>query len=287
MDNTAWIFGLEKFFEFKNDHAKKSFIRAFINLFYALDRDKFWALRNCIAMDYDNFGSDGREQRVNLYTELITRQNFTQNTLFWLLSDIWPADDFIQRLYLFFNNADASVANDLFSKSQVQSKVWMTETLNKFRQQFGNIVILGGWFGQHYWYFDSLKFDRLYNVDLDADTLSKSTNIMSAGDRYITHAADVLQVIMSDGSIVIQDQQVDADLVINSSSEHMTTEWFDRLPLGQSVLLQSNDMLDMEGHINCVQSLEELKQRYQLRQLLFGGELLLSKGKRFMLYGVK
>lgn len=287
MDNTAWIFGLEKFFEFKNDHDKKSFIRTFIKLFHTIDKDKFWALKNCIAMDYDNFTDQGREQRVNLYTELITQQNFTQSTLFWLLSDIWPADDFIQRLYLFFNNADANVANDLFSKSQVQSKVWMTETLNKFRQQFDNIVILGGWFGQHYWYLDSLKFDRLYNVDLDADTLSKSTNIMSAGDRYITHAADVLQVIMSDGRIVIQDQQVDVDLVINTSSEHMTTEWFDRLPLGQSVLLQSNDMTGMQGHINCVQSLEELKQQYQLRQLLFGGELLLSKGKRFMLYGVK
>ncbi len=148
MDNTAWIFGLEKFFEFKNDHAKKSFIRAFINLFYALDKDKFWALRNCIAMDYDNFTDQGRELRVNLYTELITNKNFTQNTLFWLLSDIWQDDEFVKRLYLFFNNTEADVANDLFSKSQVQSKVWMAETLNKFKQQYGNIVVLGGWFGQ-------------------------------------------------------------------------------------------------------------------------------------------
>lgn len=287
MDNTAWIFGLEKFFEFKNDHAKKSFIRAFINLFYALEKDKFWALRNCIAMDYDNFTDHGRELRVNLYTELITQQNFTQNTLFWLLSDIWRDDEFVQRLYLFFNNTQADVANDLFSKSQVQSKVWMAETLNKFRQQYNNIVILGGWFGQHYWYLDSFKFNKLYNVDLDADTLAKSVNVMGAGDRYITCAADVNQVITPAGTVMIQDQQIDADLIINTSSEHMTTEWFDRLPLGQTVLLQSNDMLGMVGHINCVQNLEELKQRYQMRQVLFSGELSLSKGKRFMLYGIK
>lgn len=287
MDNTAWIFGLEKFFEFKNDHDKKSFIRTFIKLFHTIDKDKFWALKNCIAMDYDNFTDQGRELRVNLYTELITQQNFTQSTLFWLLSDIWPADDFIQRLYLFFNNADANVANDLFSKSQVQSKVWMAETLNKFKQQYGDIVVLGGWFGQHYWYLDSLKFDRLYNVDLDADTLAKSENTITTSDKYKTFAADVLQVITADGIVVIENQHIDADLIINTSSEHMTTEWFDRLPLGQTVLLQSNDMMGMGGHINCVRDQEELKQRYQMRQVLFSGELSLSKGKRFMLYGVK
>jgi hypothetical protein len=218
---------------------------------------------------------------------LITKQDFTQNTLFWLLSDIWRDDEFVQRLYLFFNNTQADVANDLFSKSQVQSKVWMAETLNKFRQQYNNIVILGGWFGQHYWYLDSFKFNKLYNVDLDADTLAKSVNVMGAGDRYITCAADVNQVITPSGAVMIQDQQIDADLIINTSSEHMTTEWFDRLPLGQTVLLQSNDMLGMVGHINCVQNLEELKQRYQMRQVLFSGELSLSKGKRFMLYGIK
>lgn len=287
MDNTAWIFGLEKFFEFKNDHAKKSFIRAFINLFYALDKDKFWALKNCIAMDYDNFSDQGRELRINLYTELITQKNFTQNTLFWLLSDIWREDEFVQRLYLFFNNTQADVANDLFSKSQVQSKVWMAETLNKFKQQYGDIVILGGWFGQHYWYLNSFKFNKLYNIDLDADTLAKSVNIIAAEDRYVTHAADVNQIITPEGTVVIQDQQIDADLIINTSSEHMTTEWFDRLPLGQTVLLQSNDMLDMVGHINCVENLEQLKNKYKMRQVLFSGELLLSKGRRFMLYGIK
>lgn len=287
MDNTAWIFGLEKFFEFKNDHIKKAFIRAVINLFYAQDKDKFWALKNCIAMDYDNFTAKNRELRINLYTELITKQSFTQNTLFWLLSDIWQDDELVQRLYLFFNNTQADIANDLFSKSQVLSKTWMAETLNKFKQQYDNIVILGGWFGQHYWYLDSFKFNKLYNIDLDADTLAKSVNIMGAGDRYITYAADVNQVITPTGTIVVQDQQIDADLIINTSSEHMTTEWFDRLPLGQSVLLQSNDMLGMVGHINCVENLEQLKNKYQMRQVLFSGELSLSKGKRFMLYGIK
>lgn len=287
MDNNAWIFGLEKFFEFRNQPDKKLFIRAFINIFYALEKDRFWALRSCICMDYEQFSSDGREQRINLYTELATRQTFTQNTLFWLLSDIWRNDEFIQRLYLFFNNTESDVANDLFSKSQVQSKIWMLETLNKFQQKFNNIVILGGWFGQHYWYLDSLKFDKLYNIDLDAATLAKSVNIMAAADRYITHAADVNKVITPDGSVIINDQQIDADLIINTSSEHMTTEWFDKLPLGQSILLQSNDMQGMQGHINCAQSLEELRLRYQMRQTLFAGELSLSKGKRFMLYGIK
>jgi hypothetical protein len=124
-------------------------------------------------------------------------------------------------------------------------------------------------------------------VDLDSDVLEKSKHILAAADRYATAATDVLDVITDSGKIIFNNQSIEADLVINTSSEHMSTVWFDRLPMGQTVLLQSNDMLDMEGHVNCVKSLEELKQRYTMRQILFSGELLLSKGNRFMMYGIK
>jgi hypothetical protein len=286
MDNTGWLFGLEKFFEFKNLHEHKAFIRAFINLLYAEGKDKPWALKTCICMDYESFPAMDRDQRINLYTDVLTRQRFSQRTLFWLFHNIW-GDDFTNKLYLFFNNTDAEVANDLFSKSQVQSKIWMAETLNKFQQKFGNILLLGGWYGQHHWYLDKFKYDTLYNVDLDSDVLEKSKHILAAADRYATAAADVLDVITDSGKIIFNNQSIEADLVINTSSEHMSTVWFDRLPMGQTVLLQSNDMLDMEGHVNCVKSLEELKQRYTMRQILFSGELLLSKGNRFMMYGIK
>jgi hypothetical protein len=286
MDNTGWLFGLEKFFEFKNLHEHKAFIRAFINLLYAEEKDRPWALKTCISLDYESFPAKDRELRINLYTDVMTRQTFSQRTLFWLFYNIW-GDEFTNKLYLFFNNTDAEVANDLFSKSQVQSKIWMTETLNKFQQKFGNILLLGGWYGQHHWYLDKFKYDKLYNVDLDSDVLEKSKNIIAAGDRYATAAADVNDVVKDTGQIVFNNQNLEIDLVINTSSEHMSTVWFDRLPLGQLVLLQSNDMLGMEGHVNCVESQVELHQRYRLREVLFSGELTLSKGKRFMLYGIK
>jgi hypothetical protein len=284
-DQTSWLFGLERFFEFRRDSNSKSLIRCLINILYTSDKDKAWALKNCITLDYDNFIADEREHRINVYVDVLNSQTITHTTLFWLLQSI-NKSDFIQTLHLFFNNEESNVVNDLFSKSQVLSKIWMAEALQKFSHNIGNVVLLGGWYAQHLYYLDNLNYRQLLNIDLDPDVLAKSNNILGSYSNYKTLNADVNTVI-HEGKIVIDSAEFDPDIVINTSAEHMTTEWFDKLALGQTVLLQTNDMLGMEGHVNCCQSLEEVKSKYNMRQLLFAGELTLSKGRRFMLFGIK
>lgn len=284
-DQTSWLFGLEKFFEFTGQKDKRELVKNMIRMIHSNEKDKLWALKNCIANDYEKFKVENRDLRLGLYVELLQQQRIDHTSLFWLMNDIW-ADDFSSKLHLFFNNSNANTANDLFSKSQVLSKIWMAETLQKFIPNLGNVALFGGWYAQHMYYLDNLSFKQVLNIDLDSDVLVKSNNILGSPGNYKTLAADVNTVI-HEGKIIVDDTEFDPDLVINTSAEHMTTEWFDKLAIGQLALLQTNDMLGMDGHVNCCQSLEEVKSKYNMRQVLFAGELTLSKGRRFMLFGIK
>jgi len=284
-DQTSWLFGLEKFFEFTGQKDKQQLIKLIIKMLHSTDKDKPWVLKNCIVNDYSTFKDENRNLRLGLYVDVMQSQKIDHVRLFWLMNDIW-ADEFSSKLYLFFNNSDVNTANDLFSKSQVLSKIWMAEALQKFIPNLGNIALFGGWYAQHMYYLDNLVYKQVLNIDLDSAVLAKSNNILALPDNYKTLTADVNTVI-HEGKIIVDGTEFDPDLVINTSAEHMTTEWFDKLALGQMVLLQTNDMLGMEGHVNCCQSLEEVKSKYNMRQVLFAGELTLSKGRRFMLFGIK
>lgn len=283
---SSWLFGLEKFYEFREETDKKEFVKNIIRLIHNSDQDKAWGLKKCIATDYENYPKDGRDGRISIYVEIMNQASVSHNTMFWLMSTIWKEDELIEKLHLLFNNTDLSVADDLFSKSQVVSKIWMAETLQKITSNLDDVVLFGGWYAQHIWYLSKVGFKRIYNVDLDEETLKKSQYIMGMSN-YKAYVGDVNGVVEEDGNVKLGGKSIEASLVINTSAEHMSTEWFDKLALGQFVLLQTNDMRDMTGHVSCVDSLEDARKKYPMRHTLFAGELALNNGKRFMLIGMK
>jgi hypothetical protein len=80
-----------------------------------------------------------------------------------------------------------------------------------------------------------------------------------------------------------------ADLVINTSCEHLGNfaAWYDRVPAGQLLALQSNDYFACAEHVNCVPDLAGLAAQAPMRELLFAGERKLSRYVRFMVIGRK
>jgi len=78
------------------------------------------------------------------------------------------------------------------------------------------------------------------------------------------------------------------DTVINTSCEHVEnfSNWYDKVPQGRLVVLQSNNYFEHDEHINCVDSLEEFKKQCPM-DIVFSGELELPLYKRFMLIGYK
>ena len=84
------------------------------------------------------------------------------------------------------------------------------------------------------------------------------------------------------------------DVVINCSSEHMTTEWFDNIKPGTLVCIQSSNMTDT-GEPWFIKTaspdIESFKQKYNLSTTLFCDTLRIQYDSwgydRYMLIGIK
>jgi hypothetical protein len=79
------------------------------------------------------------------------------------------------------------------------------------------------------------------------------------------------------------------DLVINTSCEHLDDfgGWYDRVPAGQLLVLQSNDYFACGEHVNCVADLAALRAQAPMRDVLFAGQRAMRRYVRFMLIGRK
>lgn len=79
----------------------------------------------------------------------------------------------------------------------------------------------------------------------------------------------------------------DFDMVVNTSCEHMDNTWYENLPEGSFVVLQTNDYFENEQHSNCCKDLEDAKAKYPMQNLFYEGELDTQLYNRFMLIGIK
>jgi hypothetical protein len=77
------------------------------------------------------------------------------------------------------------------------------------------------------------------------------------------------------------------DLIINTSAEHMDEEWFYNIKQDSIIAIQSNNLLDIPEHVNCVTSIDAMKKKFKMSEILYEGELQLQGYKRFMLIGKK
>ena len=104
-------------------------------------------------------------------------------------------------------------------------------------------------------------------------------NINYAGHRYTTYRANGEEQILYN----------EPDTIINTSCEHIKdfNAWYNSIPDGKLVILQSNDFFELEEHINCVKNIEEFKEQCLVSNLLYSGTIELSKYNRFMLIGQK
>lgn len=199
--------------------------------------------------------------------------------------------------YLYSRSVPVSYINDLFrasakfgisledatSKGQLASKVWLSETLSGLNVgAFYHGVICGGWYGTLipillHW----VSVRSLTTIDIDESCLDIVPEVVnSAGNRcrIFAQAADMHRIDYSE-----------YDLIINTSSEHINSisGWLSSIPSGKLIVVQNNDLLSAEGHINCKASLEELyDETSQHLNILYSGQMVMPEYTRFMICGV-
>ncbi len=188
---------------------------------------------------------------------------------------------------------------DSMNASQLESKIWLVETLEKFDVQPKRVALLAGWFAQ---YIVPLMFDTFpkcewienFEIDHDVSPISYKFNKRYKDEnRYKINMRNVmikpLKFRQNPNTPIPKDDIY--DVIINCACEHMYPMWKFR-ELNNAVqknplfVLQSSNDDQHEDHINCVESEDELIDQARIKHVIYSGSKVLSnKSKRFMVIG--
>ena len=280
-----WLHGLTDYFEFTGEQEPKKFVEFILKLLYA-------------------------DNPVITTTEESGMSEFVHTLRKYVSSDI------IDVLYKYYREGyDPMPLQDAFSRGQVNSKIWLTEELAKVSDNFKTIYHLGGWYGQLTWYFKNrISFDKYRNFDIDESACRISDTVVnlqhlegykvksvqmglplwtdtdeSKNMSWITRTGCEYSIKNFTSGNEFK-EKTQPDLIINTSAEHMPSIWFDKFvnrpqATDPVFVIQSNNLFDAEGHVNCVHSIEHMLKKFPLTRLDYSGELQLPGYKRFMVIG--
>jgi hypothetical protein len=171
---------------------------------------------------------------------------------------------------------------DAFWRGQMQSKEWLCKELRKHVNKYVTVDIHGGWVGV----LASMIFQsdvpvlNIRSVDIDP-SCEPIANIMNKPEEMVGKFRAVTANMCNIRS--------DADVVINTSCEHITQDeydlWLSGIRYDSLIVLQSNNY-EIPEHVRTAKNLEMFKEQSQLN-VLYAGELDLPLYKRFMIIGKK
>lgn len=180
------------------------------------------------------------------------------------------------------NSPDPKKTLDSFWKGQIRSKVWLIKQLRSHIQSGVSIDIHGGWNGvlASMIFQSSILTKHIRSIDIDpsCEEIARTVNkLEETVGKFSAITADMCDV------------DITADVVINTSCEHITqtqyNEWLSHIPRDSLILLQSNDY-EIEEHVRIAKTLDEFKKQSQL-DIIWAGELELPLYNRWMIIGKK
>lgn len=188
---------------------------------------------------------------------------------------------------------------DSFSSNQLNAKTSLLNSVNKlnFLNHDSTVVVWGSWYGSVLIPKLSQKVKKLICIDLDNEPLQIAKNRLFPEYKNVDYIA-------GDVFAECKKQYRETNLIINTSCEHMNPmkdwPWFgpgalkeDGIPGKDPKIssdcyfaFQSNNMFGIEGHINCVNSLQEFEDQLPQRaEVLYREEVEDTRGTRYMLVG--
>lgn len=204
---------------------------------------------------------------------------------------------------------------DSFSDNQLKAKSLLVNNLNKLKllnKDTTEVVIWGCWYGSILIPLLHDKVKKITAIDSDDKVITLGQNQIFKESSKIDNVTWITADIFED----YRDVYDTADIFINTSCEHMKPmnlwgpigprsiwkdhpfvpnwldhktykiPWWDRVKPTAHFAFTSNNMFDIEGHINCVNTMKEFK-----LQLPDGAEILVEdnvsdlRGVRYLLIG--
>lgn len=267
----------------------------------------FRLLDNKVTGDVEDLRKAVLEKNLHSIFRLVADEDLRKLLLEDNTWKLWPVlnryvdTQFISAFKNFFIN-NTKIDSDCFSRGQLQSKLWLISELKKLDVDLGTVFLCAGWYATlSTMIFESeMKVDKIRSFDKDPSCLeiakifnkpwlmedwkfqSSTHDIMDIDyntHTYIVYRSDKTSLELIDSP----------DTVINTSCEHIEnfSDWYQMIPKGKLIVLQSNDYFEVKEHVNCSQSLAEFSNSCVMQQTLFEGELFLPKYTRFMKIGYR
>lgn len=169
---------------------------------------------------------------------------------------------------------------DAFWSGQLNSKEWLINNLSKHVDKNSSVDIHGGWVGvlASMLFQSSIPVTTIRSIDIDPLCQHVAT-MMNKGEEMQGR----FNAVTSDMCTI----RSDADIVINTSCEHITQDqydlWLSGMRQDSLIVVQSNNY-NIPDHIRIANSLDEFKAQSHLNTL-WAGELKLPLYTRWMIIG--
>jgi hypothetical protein len=169
---------------------------------------------------------------------------------------------------------------DSFWAGQIKSKIWLIDNIKPYIQSPVSIDIHGGWNGvlASLLFQSGIPISKIRTVDIDPSC------------EKIAYDMNKLEEIQGRFSAVTADMcgiGSDFDLVINTSSEHISEDqyqrWINNLSNESLVVVQSNNYR-IDEHIRIAESLDQFVEQSMLT-VKWHGKLELPMYERYMVIG--
>ena len=169
---------------------------------------------------------------------------------------------------------------DAFWSGQLKSKEWLIRELRKNVKQFVTIDIHGGWVGvlASMLFQSTIPVKNIRSIDIDP-SCEATANMMNKAEEMVGQFKAVTANMCNIRS--------DADVIINTSCEHITQDeydlWLSGLPYNSLLVLQSNNY-DIPEHVRWAHSLKEFEEQSHIN-VIWSGELKTQLYTRYMIIG--
>jgi len=174
---------------------------------------------------------------------------------------------------------------DSFSPNQFKSKENLINHIKKLNilNSESEIVIFGCWYG-------SILIPAFYNEVKRITAIDIDDNVIGIAKNRIFKNYDKIDFIINDAFVWANKSSriKNTNLIINTSCEHMQP--MKNLPILNNInsyfAFQSNNMFDIETHINCVNNIEEFKKQLPHKaKILIEDQIEEDRGIRYTLIG--
>jgi hypothetical protein len=193
--------------------------------------------------------------------------------------------------------------NDSLSQGQLRSKMWLINAIKTLDINLGTVFLCAGWYGilATLMFEHGIALDKVRSFDMDPAVVAVADKFNSPWQdnwqfkaitddihniNFNSHRWTAWSNANGRCSKPITDTP---DTIINTSCEHIIDfdKWYDKIPTGKIVILQSNDYADIVEHVNTSHDLDAFRLQTPLAKVLYDGEMKLEKYTRFMRIGIR